>query len=172
MWSNSLLYEKEFGWPVPLFPGWELLNCWNFLSNRSVFVVHGGSPLGPIWVYANEVNYCGLLDSPRKDAGCAEKTNLLGGEESWTGFSNGVNHSINHAYIRKFQQKSDHLTLKSFPNKWVMCLENMQVSHLGPSQTSPCTSLHLVPHLYPVYKTIINHKYSPFLSSVRWSSKL
>ena len=36
--------HKEFGWPLSLVPGSEALNPWNFPSDRSVFVIHGGVP--------------------------------------------------------------------------------------------------------------------------------
>lgn len=38
----QLLCNKKFGWPVPPVPGSEPLNPQNFLSDRSIFVIHGG----------------------------------------------------------------------------------------------------------------------------------
>lgn len=51
-----------------------LLNTWNFLSAKSVFVIHG-RPLGPCLNYANEVTHDGPLDSFWMRAGHARMTN-------------------------------------------------------------------------------------------------
>lgn len=36
-----VLYNKDFGWSMTLTPGRSPLNPWNFLNNRSIFVIHG-----------------------------------------------------------------------------------------------------------------------------------
>lgn len=54
-----VLCNEEFGWPLSLVPEMQLLNPKNFLSDWSVFVIHGG-PLGPgLIVYDNEVAHTG-----------------------------------------------------------------------------------------------------------------
>ena len=56
-----LLYDKEFGWSLSLIPWKDSLNHWDFLSNRSIFIILGG-----------------FLDSFRVRAGHIGKTQLCG----------------------------------------------------------------------------------------------
>ena len=44
MGTNSLLFDQEFAWFLPLVSGKEPLNPWKFPSNRNVFFVYGGEP--------------------------------------------------------------------------------------------------------------------------------
>lgn len=48
-------YNKGFNWLLSLVGGRENINPWNFLSSRSVFVVH--ESLGSHWVYAKEIRW-------------------------------------------------------------------------------------------------------------------
>ena len=48
-------YSKESDWPLPLVPGRQHLNAWNFQCDENEFTIHGGSFRLNLIVYGNEV---------------------------------------------------------------------------------------------------------------------
>lgn len=71
---------RESDWPLPLVPGRQHLNAWNFQCDESEFTIHGGSFRLNLIVYGNEVIhgepwiiYANLMT--QDGAGQAGKTN-------------------------------------------------------------------------------------------------
>ena len=84
--DDRMLYRKELGWSLSLFLGKEPLNAWNFLSDKSVFILPDGY-LGPnltTKVYGDEVTHGGPLGSLMMEAGLVGKINhVIRGLELW-----------------------------------------------------------------------------------------